>query len=389
MSTKEPEPGPPYPGPPAQYQFVNTQVTIGTQISFSFTQTHMVTSDINTYYPFLGAQYAQGYRLLSFYRIPGQTRVTGFMNATVAVPFQGIFCRYPNVPTHEKWHLHIEKSVIQTQRMVSGIITFNTQRGVVSDTSHIMESIARNTQGGGRLICIEMTGQQQSQSTRLAYSGLSPVMGVDLFFEKPEHPMPEQFVYNCVCVPINVTYQGGFRPVPVVQCDWLGVLAQNLSQGWRLIEIFMDMTCSTQAHGFSATQTLNSMWFFEKAASRMNDSTPVYQGTVVPHEIIINAGFGGTTTSAHWEPVIEKMGSRGWELACILETPESHISGMASIARKCLLFFQRRILPPVGVAPGAIGFNLPPPPPYDSMPAGYGQVQPGLYQPPPPPPEYK
>lgn len=64
------------------------QVTIGTQISFSFTQTHMVTSDINTYYPFLGAQYAQGYRLLSFYRIPGQTRVTGFMNATVAVPFQ-------------------------------------------------------------------------------------------------------------------------------------------------------------------------------------------------------------------------------------------------------------------------------------------------------------
>lgn len=71
-------------------------------------------------------------------------------------------------------------------------------------------------------------------------------MGVDLFFEKPEHPMPEQFVYNCVCVPINVTYQGGFRPVPVVQCDWLGVLAQNLSQGWRLIEIFMDMTCSTQ-----------------------------------------------------------------------------------------------------------------------------------------------
>lgn len=121
----------------------------------------------------------------------------------------------------------------------------------------------------------------------------------------------------------------------------------------------------------------------------MNDSTPIYQGTVVPHEIIINAGFGGTTTSAHWEPVIEKMGSRGWELACILETPESHISGMASIARKCLLFFQRRILPPVGVAPGAIGFNLPPPPPYDSMPAGYGQVQPGLYQPPPPPPEYK
>lgn len=71
-------------------------------------------------------------------------------------------------------------------------------------------------------------------------------MGVDLFFEVPDMPMPEQYVYNCVSVPIVVTIAMGLRPVPRVHCDWIGVLANNLNQGWRLIEIFMDMTSHTQ-----------------------------------------------------------------------------------------------------------------------------------------------
>ena len=87
---------------------------------------------------------------------------------------QGIFCRYPNVPPRANWQLRIEKSVIQTQRMFTGIITFSRNQGVVSDTSHILESIARNTQGGGRLICIEMTGQQQRQNMGMAMQGVSP-----------------------------------------------------------------------------------------------------------------------------------------------------------------------------------------------------------------------
>ena len=77
------------------------------------------------------------------------------------------------------------------------------------------------------------------------------VMGVDLFFEVPATPMPEHYVYNCVSVPILVTVQMGFRPVPRVHCDWMGVLANNLNQGWRLIEIFMDMTSHTRVHALS------------------------------------------------------------------------------------------------------------------------------------------
>ena len=83
------------------------------------------------------------------------------------------------------------------------------------------------------------------------FSSWFAVMGVDLFYEVPATPMPEHYVYNCVSVPILVTVQMGFRPVPRVHCDWIGVLANNLNQGWRLIEIFMDMTSHTRVHALS------------------------------------------------------------------------------------------------------------------------------------------
>ncbi|KAK7465237.1 hypothetical protein BaRGS_00037607 [Batillaria attramentaria] len=371
---------PPYPGPPAQYHFVDTQVLISTQMTFSFTQSPMVTSNIDSYYPVLAAQYAQGFRLLSFYRIPGQVQQQGFFNPSVAAGFQGIFCRYPGVPPRENWQLRIEKSVIQAQRMFTGIITF--QQGMVSDTTHILDSIARNTQDGGRLICIEMTGQQARQSMGMAMHGVTPVMGVDVFFEVPNTPMPEKYVYNVVSVPITVTYSMGFRPVPIVQCDWLGVLAHHLNQGWRLIEIFMDMTTHTQMQGFSSAQTLSAQWYFEKPASRVNDPTPVYQGTMVEHLIKVKAGMTGTRTAANWEPVIQDMGNRGWELACILETPETHMAGLASITMKCLLFFQRPLMPQ---SAGAMAG--PTPPSYDSAVGGapHGGPPPAGFNVPPPP----
>lgn len=349
-------PEPPYPGPPAQYQFVNTQVQISTQFTFSFSSTPMVTSNIDTYYPMLAQQYAQGYRLLSFYRIPGQIQQQGIFSSSVAIGFQGIFCRYPNMLPRENWQLRIEKSVMQTRSMFTGVITF--QQGMVSDTTHILQSIARNTQDGGRLVCIEMTGQQQRNSLGMAMQGVTPAMGVDVFFEVPNTPMPETFVYNVVSVPINVTYQMGFNPVPIVNCDWLGTLGYHLNQGWRLVEIFMDKTTHTQM--FSSAVNLNSQWYFEKPASRVNDQTPVYQGTVVEHLIKIKVSYGGVHTSANWEPVIQDMGNRGWELACILETPETVRSGMTSVTMKCLLFFQRPILPPPGSATEGCS-----PPPYN------------------------
>ncbi|XP_076468305.1 uncharacterized protein LOC143299081 [Babylonia areolata] len=370
LSNKPPPPAqamppePPYPGPPAQYHFINTDVVIGTQMTFSFTHSPMVTSNIDSYYPLLAGMYGQGYRLLSFYRIPGQQQQQGLFSMSVALGFQGIFCCYPTAPRRENWQLRIEKSVIQLQRMYTGIISFN--QGVVSDTSHVLDSIARNTQGGGRLICVEMTGQQQSASMGMAMQGLSPAMGVDLFFEVPDTPGATQYVYNCVSVPITMTMQMGFRPVPIVHCDWIGVLANNLNQGWRLIEIFMDKTQHTRPHGFTGQSTLNSMWFFEKPASRMNDPTPVYQGTMIDHQVKIKTSLGGTNATANWEPVIQDMGNRGWELACILETPEVRFSGMATIYMTCKMFFQRPIPPPAGASmPSGL------PPPYDLAVGGF------------------
>ena len=127
--------------------------------------------------------------------------------------------------------------------------------------------------------------------------------------------------------------------------------------------------------GFSGQINLNSMWFFEKPASRMNDPTPMYQGTVVDHQIKIKPGFGGTHTTANWEPVIQEMGNKGWELACILETPETQFSGMTTILMNCKLFFQRPLLLQMGAAAPA-----PVPPSYDAVVGGQGALPPAGFQ---------
>ena len=177
-------------------------------------------------------------------------------------------------------------------------------------------------------------------------------MGVDLFFEVPTTPTMERYIYQCIPIPINVHYSMSFGSSGIqVDCDWNGHLACYLSQGWRLVEIFMDKSIQSQQHGLTATSTHSAIWFFEKPASCVNNNTPVYQGMVVDHWIKVVGGLMGTTAKTNWEPTIQQLGSQGWELACILETPEINQSGLTSIRRKVLLFFQRRILPPLGSAP--------------------------------------
>ena len=106
----------------------------------------------------------------------------------------------------------------------------------------------------------------------------------------------------------------------------------------------------------------------------------MYQGTVVDHKIKIKVGFGGTHTTANWEPLIQEMGNSGWELACILETPETHLSGMTTFVMKCKLFFQRPLLPQMGaVAPGPV------PPSYEAVVGGQGAPLPAGFQVPPAP----
>jgi len=132
-------------------------------------------------------------------------------------------------------------------------------------------------------------------------------------------------------------------------CDWQGQMTTLLQQGWRLVEIFFDQSSAAQAHGFSATQALNSVWFFEKEASRIDDPRPVYEGTVIEYEHMIEFGFAKLqlqASTAQWDSVLSEMGKRGWELACILETPAYKMTrGLLKMKMKMkfLMFFQRKL----------------------------------------------
>ena len=132
-------------------------------------------------------------------------------------------------------------------------------------------------------------------------------------------------------------------------CDWQGQMTTLLQQGWRLAEIFFDQSSAAQGHGFSATQALNSVWFFEKEASRIDDPRPVYEGTVIEYEHMIEFGFATLqlqASTAQWDSVLSEMGKRGWELACILETPAYKMTrGLLKMKmkKKFLMFFQRKL----------------------------------------------
>ncbi|XP_076467971.1 uncharacterized protein LOC143298857 [Babylonia areolata] len=377
---------PPYLGPGAQYHFINCEVMLGTHLSMI--SIPMMTSNIDTYYPMLAAQYAEGYRLLSFYQMPGQIQQNPVFSQQVPCGFQGIFCRYPSVPRRESWQLRVEKSMIQRHQNYTGIVSFSTHPSTVTDASHLLESITRNSEDGGRLVCMEMTGQRQQGGLGMAQQGVSPLLGVDLFFEIPEAPSPQRYMYNCVSVPYTVTVapSSGFKSN--VHCDWLGHLASHLKQGWRLVEIFMDKNIFSQIfkHAVVTPITIDTSWFFEKPASCMSDPRPVYEGAVIDHHVKVKGGSRGVRTTANWEPVIQEMGNRGWELACILETPQMQATGLATVYMTCKMFFQRPILPRNDtLMPSA------PPPPYDLVVGGVGEGGEGqgdVAAPSPPPPGF-
>lgn len=83
--------------------------------------------------------------------------------------------------------------------------------------------------------------------------------------------------------------------------------------------------------------------------------------------------------------MITEMGNRGWELACMLESPEIITVGLGTITYKVLFFFQRPIMqmqpPPTGYPSHAY---TSPPPPYNYPPQpGYPQAAPMYPQVPP------
>ncbi|CAL1542910.1 unnamed protein product [Lymnaea stagnalis] len=336
ITTAQPEP--PYTGPQAQYQFVNVEVRMAVYGAFNFLSNQMLTSNVDTYYPLLAQQYEQGFRLLTFYHIPMQARREGAFSMGVLMPFQGIFCKYPDTAQRGRFQLRIEKSVIQPRIIWNGLITYGNE--TVTDTTHLNQTIANMAQSGARLICIELTGQEEVKAS-FSFTPKLPVYGVDLFFEVPLDAESETYVYNVVSVPVITKY--GFASDPRVFCDWIGIFSQHLNRGFKLIEIFVDASKIKEV--FKNEVRSNCLWFFEKPNSKINDETPVYQGTIVEHYIKVTpSGFSDTRVSTKWEPVMQDMGNKGWELACIVETPEVHNTGLMTLEMKMLLFFQKRIL---------------------------------------------
>lgn len=133
-------------------------------------------------------------------------------------------------------------------------------------------------------------------------------------------------------------------------------MTQYLGTGWKLVEIFEDYSVSavSQMSGFSVnlTQNKNCLWIFEKPSSRLNDNTPLYEGTMVEHWFrtkteLHGMGFGGASTNVttDWEPVIEHFGRQGWQVVRILETPDVKIEGAfnPTMHTRQLIFFQRLI----------------------------------------------
>ncbi|XP_045165497.2 uncharacterized protein LOC123529292 [Mercenaria mercenaria] len=399
---------PPYQGYPIQYHHIIINATLDVQAHFSFMAPNMSiqATNVEQYYPQLAAMYDQGYKMLVFVSLPGSTKNYGLASlgqSQMTIKFQGIFRKLLPEEMGQQWELRVEKSTLINQMFMqwSGNLFLNSgsHTGSMTDNNHIFQTLNNISQNGGRLISVELTGMagQQMEMQRqmmqghaqrqLWSTGTMPMMqvAVDVFYEIPRQPSSERYVYQVVSCPMQSTFQysfphGQFHSV----INWEAILTQYLGTGWKLVEIFEDYSVSsmTQMSGFSSniTQNKNCLWIFEKPASRLNDNTPYYEGTMVEHWFktkteLHGMGFGGASVNVttDWEPVIEHFGKIGWQVVRILETPDSRIEGAfnPTIHTRQMIFFQRLIAGKSDVAgasssqpqpqPEATGDPAPPP----------------------------
>ncbi|XP_076099713.1 uncharacterized protein LOC143069125 [Mytilus galloprovincialis] len=392
-------PQPPYNGIPCDYQFLRIDIPFTIQMNLSFLSNpnmQMATSDPNAYVPHLTQMYEIGYRLLSFQLTPGSIQSSGFMtmSSTTTLRAQAIFRKNePKFKPDERFSLQVIKSSIESGTFLTGVHSMShTSSQTQTQTQHLYQMINDYACRGCRLRCIEITGcykppqdlnmygpQTMGVGSGMAYGqghlhSRSRIYGVDLFFEIPQHPSPELYQYQAV--PLKLTAQlnvsMGFGTPNQnwgLQLDWQGVMNQYLGTGWRLIEVFNDMSADTSSGmtGFgssSTTSVLNIIFIFEKSQSRLNDNTPMYEGTMVEYQApgSVSAGIGTSTMviDTNWDNVIENMGNQGWELITILQTPATTTKMQfmgASMTSLMWMFFQRQIvsasLPPIGFDPPA------------------------------------
>ena len=83
-----PEDTVPYAGPVQEYRVAIVNTKLKAAMSFGFSAGKQVTfSDVQEYYATLQQQYAEYYRMMTFFRIPMAQQSSGFTSAII--PFQG------------------------------------------------------------------------------------------------------------------------------------------------------------------------------------------------------------------------------------------------------------------------------------------------------------
>ncbi|XP_061193177.1 uncharacterized protein LOC133201372 [Saccostrea echinata] len=367
-------PQPPYLGPPCEYRIENFMVEYVEQLNHIFMPTScrdmpLMTLDENVYSLTLGSLYDLGFRLLTFTVIPASVTVSGILTANIKQThkYQGICRHLPEDELPQQWSLKVVKSYLPSKIFTYGVFRLGDTK-VTADSTHIFQTITDEASKGGRLVCVEVTGYnsqnvKQTGETSSAvgafgghgamnssFFGQTPdmILGVDIFFEIPRNPSSTQYVYQCVTIPMKITWRvavakGGEWNV---ELDWAEVTSQYLERGWKLIDIFRD----SNSNGFQdktaftskVTISQNCVFFFEKEQSKLNDKTPVYEATMIeynlPGEMTKEIGTTRRSYNPAWGPILDHLGTFGWELVKILDTP-------ALTFKKIMwMFFHRKIV---------------------------------------------
>ena len=330
-----PEDPVPYTGPQQEYRVLIVNSKLKATLGGS------ATSDINEYMGTLVQQYAEYFKLDSFFKVPYQQKI-GFMSATRT--YQAVFSRNVTyVPSPESWQLQVFASDLSLANMMQGTLfgfgTDTSQNGM----AQIYNIINQQQSSGGRLICLECTGQMN----RTGFFNAN--FGVNLFFNIPVHPNPTLYTNTALSVPMQVVRHIGGNVD--ANLDINGPLSSYLNQGWKLIDIIVpqhETGLDQQQHQnrggmLNLPTQLSTIWFFDKEQSRYaaNDLTPLYQVTVTDVQVPVSVGFGSASAKCDLQPLLLEMGRRGWTVVCVLDIPQLQRTGLTSITTFFKVFFQR------------------------------------------------
>ena len=160
----------PYGGPPVLYKhiIINATMDIHAKLSLFQPNVDITSTNIDAHFPTLAQQYAEGFRMLVFVALPGSTHNFGLSRigqTQTTVKFQGIFRQQFPDEADQRWELRVEKSLLVNQMFYkwNGILTVRHGTQSVSNNHHIIQTVNKVTQNGGRLLSVEMTGMAGEQ----------------------------------------------------------------------------------------------------------------------------------------------------------------------------------------------------------------------------------